>query len=278
MKTRNSALYALGLAAAITLGGAVTAGAQAKPKTTKKKRAVSQKVIPMKKEVPVAPVARVDTVYVTRVDTLTVRGRVDTVMNTVTRFDTVVRMMAPPLARLPGFFLALGAGANIPMNDIRGTFKDSWAAQGQLGYFPMNSPLGIRADGTFGKISHREIDCKGCNDPSIWTVGGDLILRMPIDRTSKLNPVLYVFGGGGWSHFGDITKTTPAAGSRLNQVISTGQGPLDVSGGHGYWDVGPGVDFSLGGLHLYAEGKYMTIMTNNKSAHLFPVFAGLKFY
>lgn len=238
MKTRNSALYALGLAAAITLGGAVTAGAQAKKKTTTKKRAKSQVSIPVKKEVP-APMAKVDTVTVTRVDTVTLR-RVDTVTNTVTRFDTVTRMIAPPLARLPGFFLGVGAGANIPMNDIRGTFKDSWAVQGQLGYFPMNSPLGIRADGTFGKISHREIDCKGCNDPSVWTVGGDLILRMPIDRTSKLNPVLYAFGGGGWSHFGDITP--------IRQVISTSKGPLNVSGGHGYWDVGPGVDFSVGGL------------------------------
>jgi hypothetical protein len=229
----------------------------------------------VRKEV-AAPVATHDTVTITRVDTVTVR-RVDTVATTVMRYDTVTRMVYPPLQRLPGLFFGVGAGANIPMNDIRGTFKDSWALQGQVGYFPGTSPLGLRVDGTFGKISHREKDCRGCNDPSVWTLGGDVILRFPLDRTSKLNPVLYAFGGGGWSHFGDISKVGPPYGGG-NQIVLTDKGPLDMSGGHGYWDVGPGVDFSLGGLHLYAEGRYMTIMTSNKNAHMFPVYGGIKLY
>ncbi len=271
MKTRNSALYALGLAAAITLGGSVTAGAQ-------RTRARSTRRIPVRKDVPVMP-AKTDTVMVTRVDTVTVR-RTDTVSTTVMRYDTVTRMVYPPLQRLPGFFLGLGAGANIPMNNIRLVFKDSYAAQGQIGYFPMNSPLGIRADGTFGRVHSRETDCRTCESPNVWTVGGDVLLRLPLDRSSKLNPVLYVLGGGGWAHFGDIT--------RPQQLVNTGGNPnqqIDVEGGHGYWDVGPGVDFSLGGLHLYAEGRYMTIYTKsstsrieNGRAHMFPVYAGIKLY
>ena len=59
MKTRNSALYALGLAAAITLGGAVTAAAQ---DTT---RARSQTRIPVRKDQPAPVQARVDTVTIT---------------------------------------------------------------------------------------------------------------------------------------------------------------------------------------------------------------------
>ena len=187
------------------------------------------------------------------------------------RYDTVTRMVYPPLQRLPGVFFAFGAGSDIVMNDIRGTFKDSYAGQAQLGYFPMNSPLGVRVDGTFGRIVHRERDCRGCADPSLWTVGGDVILRMPLDRTSKLNPVLYVFGGGGWANFGKIT-------SPAQLVRCCTSGPIDVSGGHSYWDVGPGVDFNVGGLHMYAEGRYMTIMTKNKNAHMFPVYGGIKLY
>lgn len=272
MKTRNSVLYALGLAAAITLGAAPMTSAQAK------KRATSQRRIPVRKDVP-APAPRTDTITVTRVDTVTVR-RTDTVSTTVVRYDTVTRMVYPPLQRLPGLFLGLGAGANIPMNNIRSVFKDSYALQGQVGYFPMNSPLGIRADATFGRISARETDCRGCASPNVWTVGGDVLLRMPLDRTSKLNPVLYVFGGGGWSHFGDITKP--------QQVVNQGGNPnrqIDMSGGHAYWDVGPGVDFSVGNLHLYAEGRYMTIFTkaaypnsDNGKAHMFPVYGGIKIY
>jgi hypothetical protein len=265
MKTRNSALYALGLAAAITLGVAVTADAQARPT----RRRTPQTRIPVRKEV---PPPKADTVVVTRVDTVTIRGRTDTVVNTVMRYDTVTRMVYPPLQPLPGFFFGIGAGADIPMNDIRGTFKDGYAFQGQVGWFPSASSLfGVRVDGTVGKINKRETDCRvaACTSPTMWTVGGDVILRFPIDRSSKLNPVLYAFGGGGWAHFGDV----PAV-----QFIRTSKGLLDVSGGNGYWDVGPGVDFSVGGLHLYAEGRYMTIMTEGKNAHLFPVYGGIKFY
>lgn len=269
MKTRNSALYALGLAAAITLGGAVSAGAQAKKKPVK--RAKPAQAIPIKKDVPQP--TKADTVYVTRVDTVTVRGRSDTITTTVMRYDTVTRMVYPPLAKLPGMFFGLGAGANIPMNDIRGMVKDSWAGQAQLGIFPGTSPLGVRVDGTYGKLGARETDCRTCTSPSLWTVGGDVILRMPIDRTSKLNPVLYVFGGGGYASFSDVDARQNPRGLNVNFT----------NGGNMYWDVGPGVDFSLGGLHLYAEGKYMTIRSGtatnktNGNIHLFPVFGGIKF-
>ena len=119
MKTRNSALYALGLAAAITLGGSMSAGAQVKKKTVKKR--VAPKVqIPVKKDVPVP--TKTDTVYVTRVDTVTVR-RMDTVTNTVMRYDTVTRMVYPPLAKLPGLFFGLGAGVNQPMNNINAVVR-----------------------------------------------------------------------------------------------------------------------------------------------------------
>ena len=273
MKTRNSALYALGLAAAITLGGAASAGAQAK-KTTKKHtktRVKSAVSIPVKKDTPVA--SKSDTVMVTRVDTVMVR-RTDTVTVNTFRTDTVVRMVNPPLAKLPGLFFGLGAGADIPMNDIRGYVKDGYAGQFQIGYFPSESSMfGIRGDATYGQLGARDTDCKTCTSPKLLTGGGDIILRMPIDRTSKLNPVLYIFGGGGYAKFSDVdVRQNPPA---LN-VNFTSTGNL-------YYDVGPGVDFNLGGLHLYAEGKYMTIRSGtatgktNGNIHLFPVFGGLKF-
>ena len=274
MKTRNSALYALGLAAAITLGGAVTADAQVKKPVKKatvaKKRVKPATQIPIQKDV---TTAKVDTVVVTRVDTITVR-RVDTVATTLRFTDTVTRMVYPPLAKLPGLFFGIGAGAEIPKNNNRGDVKDSGGLLGQVGYFPENSPLGLRADATYGQLGARETDCRTCSSPKVWTVGGDAILRMPLDRTSKLNPVIYAFAGGGWNNFSsvDIRQT-----NGLGKCLDKNQ-PCFKTGGKAYWDVGPGVDFTLGGLHLYAEGKYMTIMTDGKNAHMFPVYGGLKFY
>lgn len=278
MKTRNSALYALGLAAAITLGGAMSADAQ--KKTTTRKRVAPRQSIPVRKDVPVA--AKADTVFVTRVDTVTVR-RTDTVTTVgPTRYDTVTRMVYPPLRPLPGLFFGLGAGAYQPMNNINAVVKASYAGQAQVGYFPGLSPLGIRGDVNYGIMHDRENDCKKagqgpCQNVKVLTGGLDAILRMPLDRTSKLNPVLYVFGGGGYSKFSDITT---------RQTVGVGGGADFRNGSQAYWDVGPGIDFDVAGLHLYAEGKYMTFLTgkadgainaNQKNVHAFPIFGGLKF-
>jgi hypothetical protein len=85
--------------------------------------------------------------------------------------------------------------------------------------------------------------------------------------------MLYMFGGGGWSHFGDIARPQQLVGPYDNTVTHL----IDVSGGHGYWDVGPGFQFSVGGVNVYAEGRYMTVMTSGKRSHMFPVYGGLKF-
>ena len=265
MKTRNFTLYALGLAAAISIGSAVAADAQ----QTRRPRARPARRIPVRKDVP-APM-RADTVIVTRVDTVTVR-RVDTLTGpTVMRYDTVTRMVYPPLQRLPGLFFGLGLGSTIPMNNIRALVKDGYGGQAQVGFFPMNSPLGLRADVTYGTMPGRDTDCPTCLDAKLFTVGGDVILRMPLDRTSKLNPVLYVFGGGGYAKFNDVDP-------RYTAFLRSAKEPLWNNEGKFYYDVGPGVDFSVGRLHFYAEGKYLTVLTDRKNVHAFPVYGGLKFY
>ena len=246
MKTRNSVLYALGLAAAISFGASMTADAQARTKTPRRRARPAQR-IPVRKDVPQP--AKTDTVIVTRVDTVTVR-RVDTLTGpTVMRYDTVTRMVYPPLQRLPGLFFGIGAGSTIPMN----------------------SPLGLRADATFGQLHARETDCPTCKSAKLWSVGGDVILRMPLDRTSKLNPVLYIFGGGGYAKFSDVDP-------RYTAFFKSTKEPVWNNEGKFYYDVGPGVDFNVGGLHLYAEGKYYTILTDRKNVHVFPVYGGIKFY
>jgi len=266
----------------MTIGGVAELDAQRRTPT---RRATPQRRIPVRKDVPVP--AKTDTVFVTRVDTITVRGRTDTVMTTMMRYDTVTRMVYPPLAPLPGLFFGLGAGSDIPMNNIRAALKDSYAFQGQVGYFPGMSPIGIRADATYGQLKARETDCPTCRSPKLFTVGGDVILRMPIDRTSKLNPVLYIFGGGGYAKINNIDARQVAVvnspgGANLGEFLS-GR-PVNSDQSDLYYDVGPGVDFSLGRLRLYAEGRYMTILSGTRTGvrdqnniHLFPVFGGLKF-
>jgi hypothetical protein len=72
---------------------------------------------------------------------------------------------------------------------------------------------------------------------------------------------------------------------RYTAFLGSSREPRFDNESNWYYDVGPGIDFNVGRLHFYAEGRYMTIFTKsadpsqeNGHAHMFPVYGGLKFY
>ena len=283
MKTRNFALCALGLAAAITIGGAETASAQA----------ASQKRIPVRKDAPAeaAMPAHVDTIRIVRVDTVTIRGRTDTVTMRM-RPDTVIQMQMLPLQRLPGLYFGLGAGLAIPMNDWRNSTKDGPAVQGQLGWFPKDGSLGIRVDALGNFFGRRETDCKACPSPKLYEGNADLVLRFPLDRTSHLNPDVYFMGGGGLDKFTDFLPYKNSNGATVSAggdtyltypglPLSTTATAANFRGDKTLffnYNAGAGLDFTAFDLHFYVESKYTTINTTKGNSHYFPITAGLKFY
>ena len=283
MKTRNFALCALGLAAAITIGGADTASAQAQ----------SQKRIPVRKDAPPAetPVAKVDTVRIVRVDTVTIRGRTDTV-TVRTKPDTVIQMQVLPLQKLPGVYFGLGGGVAIPYTSWRNSTKDGPSIQGQLGWFPKDGYLGIRVDGLANFNSHRKTDCPACPDPKLYEGNADLVLRFPLDRTSKINPVLYFMGGGGLDKFTDFLPyknsdnvvVTAGGDTYMNEpgfILSTTPSAANFRGDKTLffnYNAGAGFDFNMFSLHWYVESKYTSINTTKGNSTYFPTILGLKFY
>ena len=275
MKTRNFALCSLGLAAAITLGGASTASAQARSDTR----------IPVRKDQPAAPAPTVDTVRIVRVETLTVRGRTDTV-TIRTRPDTVMQMQMLPMRKLPGVYFGLGAGVAIPIQSWRGAVKDGPDVDVQLGWFPANGNLGLRIDGSGAFFHKRETDCPLCPNPKLWSGSADLVLRAPLDRTSKLNPVLYFFGGGGIDKFSDFIPYRNTDGKIVTAGDATylsypGLTLTTATRGDKSWfwhyEGGLGLDFDAGPAHMFVEGKYASINTINGNSHYIPVIAGFKF-
>ena len=294
MKTRNFALCALGLAAAISVGSAGTASAQAK----------SEKRIPVRKDAPAAetPMAKTDTIRLPgRIDTVMVRSRPDTVVRTVEKmhYDTVMQML--PIQKLPGMYFALGGGVAVPMNNWRNSTKDGPAISGQIGYFPKDGMFGIRAEGLANFFSHRQTLCANCPDPRLYEGDVDVMLRFPIERTSKLNPVLYIMGGGGVDKFSNFQPyQTTRDGSVI--VVSAGKGTYtgagsilvgnNASAGNSDWfynyNVGGGIAFNVMGAHMFVESKYTTINTNGSAtngsngggspSHYFPIIAGFQFY
>ncbi len=297
MKTRNFVLGALGLAAAMTIGGAETASAQRKGRSTTR--------IPVRKEPVAEPMAvHTDTVYITRRDTVMMRGRTDT-MTIRMRPDTVMQMMYPPLGTLQGFQFGIGGGVILPMNDWRNSTKDGPALKADLGFFPGNGALGLRFEGLAGFMSHRETDCKGCPDPRVYAGSADIVLRFPLDRQGNLNPVLYFLGGGGIDKFSNFLPyqagggVTVTAGS--NTVAPSTAGPPYPFNGPSvavttanrgtkslfyHYDFGAGLQLGRGATRFFAETKYTTVNTQRivagaingtHGSHYWPVIAGLTF-
>jgi hypothetical protein len=277
MKTRKSALCALGLAAALTLGGAVTASAQVTDTTG---RARSQTRIPIRKDQP-APPPRVDTVTVTRTDTIRIT-RTDTV--TVQRTDTVTRIEEIPLQPLKSWEFGIGVGMDIPTGAWLNVAKLGPIVQAYAAWYPGKSPLGIRLEGDYSNYSKRETDCPACSSTQSWALGGDLVLRVPLDQKSKVRPTVYFLGGGGATWFTDFNPYL--SGEPGNRKIVTagnktftaypGLGVVTISDDSNtlwHWDVGGGI--ALG--NFYVESKYVSVQTNgNASAHV-PVVFGVRF-
>jgi hypothetical protein len=280
MKTRNSALCALGLAAAITLGGAVTAAAQ---DTTG--RARSQTRIPVRKDQGAQPAAapRVDTVTVTRTDTI-IQRRTDTV--TVTRVDTVTRIEELPLQPLKSFQFGLGVGGAIPTGDWRNVAKDGYDLHAHLGFFPGSGPVGLRIDGDWAAMGGRETDCANCPGAKLISGSANLVVRFPLDRKSPVNPQIYFLGGGGIDKFTDFTayRTTqrPSVLVTAGSDTYTGTGSTataaqvtqagDKSSFY-HWDFGGGIQLSK----LFIEAKYVSINTTGKNSAYVPILIGLNF-
>jgi len=277
MKTRNFALCALGLAAAITFGGAETASAQAK----------SQTRIPVRKEGP-APevVTKVDTIRIVRVDTVTLRGRVDTVTIRM-RPDTVIQMQMLPKQRLPGVYFGLGGGMAVPFSSWRNSVKDGPMVQGMLGWFPKDGALGLRATVDAAFLNNRDTDCPLCPSPRLYAGTADVVLRFPLDRTSVLNPVWYFLGGGGIDKFTDFLPYRNSGGAIVTAGSDTylnypGLTLTAATAGDKslmfHYDAGTGMDFNVGPAHMYIEGKFVAVNTTNGWSRYFPITAGFKFY
>jgi len=280
MKTRNSVLCALGLAAAMTIGGAATAAAQVTDTTG---RARSQTRIPVRKERPAAAAVapRVDTVTVTRTDTVVMRQS-DTV--TVTRTDTVTRMEELPLQPLPGWYFGIGAGMDVPTAAWLNVAKLAPTGHIHFGYFPGAAPLGIRFSGDYSMFGSRDTDCPQCSSTKLMSGTADLVLRFPLDRKSKINPQIYFLGGGGIDKFSDFNPYR--TGTNGSTIVTAGKDTylnypgLALTAAQAgdkslfyHWDFGGG--FQLG--HFFMESKYVSVMTTNANSVHVPIIVGLNF-
>lgn len=290
MRVRNIMMSSLGLAAAFTTF-AGTLGAQ---DTTRLRRTTSQTRINVSKgEVEL----RVDTVFVTRYDTI----RVD---NTIVRVDTVtVETPAPiPLGRIVGpFFWSLFAGATAPASDIDRLYTNGYHAGGAIGWDPRTSAFGFRLAASFNQVGReqgRSDVLVGTGTPLMWQASADLKLKAPLGGWA-----FYGIGGLGFASYkrmatvadldeaDDVFDDIDDDFGDLDPDDVTVCGPTtDGEGGcfrlanNDDWrtkfsyNFGVGTDFRIGSQEMFLEARMVSIYRSGANTWFVPVSLGVRYF
>jgi hypothetical protein len=279
MRVRNITTCALGLAAALSLSSSVSAAQSTD--TTRLRRPSDQRISISKGEV--APqVIRVDTVYVTRYDTV----RVD---NTIVRIDTVtvtqtVEVFAP---KTRGLTYGLYGGLTNPIDNVDVIYRNSWHLGGMVGWEPVNRFLGLYLDGGVTKMTRE-------NDVTIsdanWGTGTPIVLHLGIDTKANVLKLggfqtYAVAGINGFryknvSTVSDLDAATPPDDPCDYQVSDDDSCFVNATTAWRNkfgWNFGAGADFMFGGSSLFLETRFRALQANDERTWTMPITLGFRF-
>ena len=273
MRVRNITTCALGLAAALTLVSELPA-----QQDTSKVRTRSDTRINVSKG-EVAP-ARVDTVYITRYDTV----RVD---NTIVRVDTVTVAQPQPVipARIKGpMFWGLYAGTTWPWGNVDRVYTNGFHAGGVLGWESQNSPIGFRLDGGLSQIGREdELRNVGIAEEQMGS-GTPLMLHLAADLKAKAlmfgGWALYGIGGVNYNRY----KRIAIVSSQDEACDFTVRGACYENANNESWsdkfgfNFGLGTDFHIGSQDMFLEARYIGIQANGARTWTLPVSLGVRYF
>ena len=277
MRVRNITTCALGLAAALSLVSSVSAAQSSD--TTRLRRPADQRISISKGEVD-RPVIRVDTVYVTRYDTV----RVD---NTIVRVDTVtvtqtVQVFAPKLRALT---YGLYAGLTNPIDNVDDLYSNSWHLGGRLGWEPQGRLLGVRLDGGYTQLNREDgftAQQVGTDTPRIIHLGLDA-------KANVMNLGMFgLYGVAGITGFrfknvatvSDLDAATPPddpCDFQVRDDDSCYQFAQDRWVNKFGFNFGAGTDFNFGNTALFVETRFMALQSNDERTWTVPISLGFKF-
>ena len=243
----------LGAIAAVTLH-ATLGSAQAR----------STRRIPISKEGKEGPAPaqpRTDTLTVYRTDTLRLY-RTDTV--TVRRVDTV-RTVPPPsaapelLRQIGGFYFGADIGAALATGDFENGQTGGPHLGLQLGWDPIDIPVGLRLDGSYSHFDTRNQFEQFASSPQIWQFGGDVKVRLPVVSPWMRRFSFYGVGGLSYNVFKDLVEvsegTVFVGNTPINNVtVATVDNDWHNEWG---WNAGGGVQFGWGRTNLFVESRYI---------------------
>jgi opacity protein-like surface antigen len=275
MRVRNITTCALGLAAALTLGSSVLAAQSTD--TTRLRRPSEQRINISKGEV--APVVRIDTVYVTRYDTV----RVD---NNIVRVDTVTVTQTVPVyaTRGPAMYWGLLGGLDKPIDNIDNVYETGWHVGAVLGYEPAKRFLGYRLGLNFTRMDPEDAFtvAQVGDSPKLFSLNGDV--KWNFFGGQRFG--VYGLTGLAYNRYKDMATVSDidAAGDdpcdfpNVNDDDSCFVSAKDEWRNKFGWNLGGGVDFMFGRTSLFIEAVASSIQANDERTWRVPVSLGVRFF
>ena len=233
------------------------------------------------------PPAHVDTVVVTRRDTVT-RVRVDTVINTVTRtvrhVDTVTVQTPPPVTRprFPtGLYAGFAAGGAFPAGALYNPNNTGPAGQLQVGWQSLDNPFGVRVDANSSRPAQDAGYASVGNgvNSNFTNINADVKVRLPfLTRAFGVSPLfsVYAIGGGTYSAYQN-------ARVEMNSSVA-GFGPANAALASGWqhawgWNAGGGASLLVRSVEIFAESRVIAFTPNDAhQARLLPVVVGVNWF
>jgi hypothetical protein len=273
MRVRNMTTCALGLAAALTLTSELAA-----QDTTRLRRPSDQRISISKGEVVTPP--RVDTVYVTRYDTV----RVD---NTIVRVDTVT--IATPAPVIPGkvigpFYWGAFAGTTWPWGNVDRVYTNGFHAGGLIGWEPRSSFLGFRLDGAMSQLGKEQEGFSTTQQGS----GTSLMLHLAADLKANVINVrgwnLYGIAGGNYNRYKRIAVVSEGNTLSAGECDFIVRGDCYQNANNTSWsdkfgfNFGTGLDFHIGSQDMFLEARYMALMANGARTWTLPISLGVRYF
>ena len=275
MRVRNITTCALGLAAALTLTSDLAA-----QDTTRLRRPSDQRISISKGEVVAPP--RVDTVYVTRYDTV----RVD---NTIVRVDTVTVAAPVPviIPEIKEFYWGLFAGPTVPTGNFDRVYTNGFHGGGLIGWEDFDGWWGARLDGTMSQLGRENFlniltpDNIGSGTPLMWNMGLDLKLKGNFGGWS-----LYGIGGMNWNSFKRLAMPSDndnaVTGGEPCGFILRGQ-CFENANNDGWnnsfgYNFGAGTDFHIGRQDMFIEARWIATPKNSTRAWTVPISLGVRYF
>jgi hypothetical protein len=151
-------------------------------------------------------------------------------------------------------YIGFGGGVSIPSGDFADGVSTGWLGQVVAGITGPTGKIGGRINGSYTRHS---FDTPLDDDPNIRYIGvmGDVVFS-PGSGEAKLRP--YLLGGLGFQN------------GKTNTV--TAQGETDFA-----FNLGGGVNFAMGRMKLFIEGRWLSVRSDPGSANMIPISVGLRF-